>query len=366
MASIKEIQEHNSDRGKLILKAFGQEIEKGHKNKALLGEIRTFGNRQYIKTIDGWKFHGKGTGKRTKEHIEGIKGERIKRVSNFVNPDRTKYNIVGDYDIVKDGEKAKISVQYNSIGKTYSYSGKTKSGASISGNNVSEERMREILGKQENISKSHKLEVGQKVNFEDSSGNLLQGKVVSITPEKNSIDGNKRYNVRPIDKSWVGQVSFTEKPQYDDELSFDRITNEKESNVPDVVGTITGVHGEKNRQEKEQLQNIVEGQFKGFKIQKSGTPDKPRYIISDYSHNHEHSFLIDEDKDHPAGRYYVNMTTKVVVSSRSLADPRAAYQTTSASFVRHAKKNTTNYTDTLEGVQKLIERHMKKIKTWHD
>ena len=42
-------------------------FEKGGK-RAAVGEIRTFGGRQYIRTTDGWKFHGKGTGKKAQEH----------------------------------------------------------------------------------------------------------------------------------------------------------------------------------------------------------------------------------------------------------------------------------------------------------
>lgn len=42
-------------------------FEKGGK-KAVIGEIRTFGGRQYIKAHDGWKFHGKGTGVKAQEH----------------------------------------------------------------------------------------------------------------------------------------------------------------------------------------------------------------------------------------------------------------------------------------------------------
>ena len=48
------------------------ELIKGGK-RAQIGELRTFGGRQYIKTADGWKFHGKGTGTKTKQHIENTK-----------------------------------------------------------------------------------------------------------------------------------------------------------------------------------------------------------------------------------------------------------------------------------------------------
>lgn len=46
------------------------DIEKGGK-RALIGEKRTFGGREYIKTSDGWKFHGKGTGTKAQEHAAG-------------------------------------------------------------------------------------------------------------------------------------------------------------------------------------------------------------------------------------------------------------------------------------------------------
>jgi len=46
------------------------DIEKGGK-RALIGEKRTFGGREYIKTADGWKFHGKGTGTKAQEHVAG-------------------------------------------------------------------------------------------------------------------------------------------------------------------------------------------------------------------------------------------------------------------------------------------------------
>lgn len=43
-------------------------FEKGGRG-AVIGEIRKFGGRDYIKTPTGWKFHGKGTGAKTQQHI---------------------------------------------------------------------------------------------------------------------------------------------------------------------------------------------------------------------------------------------------------------------------------------------------------
>lgn len=50
-----------------ISKAEEDELEKGGK-KAFIGETRIHGGREYIRTASGWKFHGKGTGKKAAEH----------------------------------------------------------------------------------------------------------------------------------------------------------------------------------------------------------------------------------------------------------------------------------------------------------
>jgi hypothetical protein len=72
--------EINKTRAEQLLKSFyseedliqkGQQsldlLEKGGK-KAVIGETRAFGGRQYIKTATGWKFHGKGTSANAKAH----------------------------------------------------------------------------------------------------------------------------------------------------------------------------------------------------------------------------------------------------------------------------------------------------------
>jgi 8-oxo-dGTP pyrophosphatase MutT (NUDIX family) len=49
------------------------ELEKGGK-PAFIGEIRTFAGREHIKTADGWKFHGKGSGAKAIGHRIATKG----------------------------------------------------------------------------------------------------------------------------------------------------------------------------------------------------------------------------------------------------------------------------------------------------
>lgn len=56
-----------------ISKAEEEDLEKGGK-KAFIGETRTHGGREYIRTANGWKFHGKGTGKKAQQHKETAAG----------------------------------------------------------------------------------------------------------------------------------------------------------------------------------------------------------------------------------------------------------------------------------------------------
>lgn len=54
---------------------------------------------------------------------------------------------------------------------------------------------------------------------------------------------------------------------------------------------------------------------------------------------------VSDHPDHPAGRFYLDIFSKVEVNSRSLADPTAAYQTTSARIVKHSTKKIRKYYD---------------------
>lgn len=54
---------------------------------------------------------------------------------------------------------------------------------------------------------------------------------------------------------------------------------------------------------------------------------------------------VSDHPDHPAGRFYLYILYKVEVNSRSLADPTAAYQTTSARIVKHSTKKIRKYYD---------------------
>jgi Inorganic Pyrophosphatase len=77
-------------------------LEKGGK-RAVLGEIRKFGGRDYIKTADGWKFHGKGTGAKAQSHVQGTK--QPKQENTTLNLDKIIEKTQQELDEkgVKDG-----------------------------------------------------------------------------------------------------------------------------------------------------------------------------------------------------------------------------------------------------------------------
>lgn len=74
----------------VLEKAASDFFEKGGKG-AVIGEIRTFGGRQYIKTHEGWKFHGKGTGKKAQEHKNSSSKGQVEREERKLEEDIHKY-----------------------------------------------------------------------------------------------------------------------------------------------------------------------------------------------------------------------------------------------------------------------------------
>jgi hypothetical protein len=75
-------------------------LEKGGK-RAVIGERRTFGGREYIKTSAGWKFHGKGGGAKAIAHREGALDHHVE-AGKGEKKDTTKE---GDQSTIKDLER---------------------------------------------------------------------------------------------------------------------------------------------------------------------------------------------------------------------------------------------------------------------
>lgn len=97
---MNHVQQHLEEIKKSISNSFAgerltiEELEKSasdyfEKAKAItpLGTIKEFGGRPYIKTNDGWKYHGKGTGAKAQEHAKsaGV-------VSKYTKDDHTRLN----------------------------------------------------------------------------------------------------------------------------------------------------------------------------------------------------------------------------------------------------------------------------------
>lgn len=78
----------------------GFDIIKGGK-RAQIGEKRTFGGREYIKTTSGWKYHGKGTGTKAKAHAAGADSkEKPKKRRAYIKPlDKTLLKSVQKKDL---------------------------------------------------------------------------------------------------------------------------------------------------------------------------------------------------------------------------------------------------------------------------
>lgn len=65
-------------------------LEKGSHRQAIIGERRTFGSREYIKTATGWKYHGKGTGLTARQHVTDAAAHHEQQIQpDPLTPDNT-------------------------------------------------------------------------------------------------------------------------------------------------------------------------------------------------------------------------------------------------------------------------------------
>jgi len=92
-------------------------LEKGGK-RAVMGEKRMFGGREYIKTPDGWKFHGKGKGKKAQAHhaAHGQKKEGEKKEQSFAEKmAAATATATGNDKKEKKGANKKIAEKYKEM-----------------------------------------------------------------------------------------------------------------------------------------------------------------------------------------------------------------------------------------------------------
>lgn len=73
---------------------------------------------------------------------------RKKRTQNNNHLSKKKIankKLLGEHLVTINGEEIRIKVKWDDLGETYSYSGRSKNGVSVSGSNVSEDRMKAII-----------------------------------------------------------------------------------------------------------------------------------------------------------------------------------------------------------------------------
>jgi hypothetical protein len=108
------------------------------------------------------------------------------------------------------------------------------------------------------------------------------------------------------------------------------------------------------------LEGIIDSLFdSSYKIQSQPYG----YLISKHTRDEDSSFNININNHmvDELGPYYLNMISKIVVSSQSLADPKAAYRTTSARRVKRKTIKTVDYIKHKDILIKKIQSHLDKV-----
>jgi hypothetical protein len=211
-----------------LFKALEPDFLKGGR-PAQIGEIRDFGGRPYIKTANGWAFHGKGTGKKAKGHVESTKSKSSimtaalhEHLSRFdLSKDQMKnsrpfiHNKINDYahkvgiaftsdekdQIIKEHKATKFKKQtsldlINQANSTYSQEDK-----------VAMQKMKKVNKRTNNTTVASSFKIGDKIQYAIPSVNYpdktqsIAGKVVdhfgdglSIELDKSISYQDKRYH----------------------------------------------------------------------------------------------------------------------------------------------------------------------------
>lgn len=90
-----------------LSKAESIDLEKGGK-KAFIGEKRMFGGKEYIRTKDGWKYHGKGTGVKAQEHAADAQSREDKKTQNYLEAKK---------QLEKEGVLGKEKSEFQAVSK---------------------------------------------------------------------------------------------------------------------------------------------------------------------------------------------------------------------------------------------------------
>ena len=118
------ISEEDIIKGELDhLNQIDQEAFEKAKKGAPIGTKKMFGGREYIKTATGWKYSGKGGGKKAQEHAAGAKGHSQPAGGNKGAAQQPPH--VGKTITAPDGTKGKIAHQDNDSAYVSTDDGKT-------------------------------------------------------------------------------------------------------------------------------------------------------------------------------------------------------------------------------------------------
>lgn len=148
-----------------------EDLEKGR--KANIGEIRDWKGGKFRRTAEGWEPVKEGG--KLKATDQPNMSEKVQGKVFGEGEKKPNKELLGEHSITKNGEKGSIKVGWSEIGEHYTYSGNLGK-SSISGNNVSEEKIKELLGSKEKEDKDgswfNKLE--QDYNEKKNQLNLLR------------------------------------------------------------------------------------------------------------------------------------------------------------------------------------------------
>jgi len=181
-------------------------LEKGGK-RAVIGERRQFGGREYIKTKDGWKFHGKGSGVKATSHREGALDHHVETGKGAgEKKEESEHSKLSDADLERRKEVA------TNLGSAALKTGKPEDVTKL---------MQEV----------HAIETEQKKRAEKEVGKV--GKPDSITLDRD-------HKEKPTSKH-IGDMSATDMKAAADKLGIDV----KGKSVKQVREALTGANIDK-------------------------------------------------------------------------------------------------------------------------
>jgi hypothetical protein len=319
-------------------------LTKGGK-RATLGEIRSFGGRDYIKTNDGWKFHGKGTGKKAQSHYMKTAGQSIENHRKQVKENG-----------IKELEEGKIEIHAKNGDNTGSRKNLEQNVKAFPHQNDGTIKLVEILNpeKQRFTAGAHAIMTGDRAEAAEKQG---LGKIVGHYDSDHNFIEKKEDNsdFKLKEKQFLKNKKNTDK---------DRL---KLQSMKDAVKKIDEVKDKVKKDSKSDKvefssdfeEKLKEKLPKHYRITKNKQGD---FLVSDNSRDGDTSFSIAKTILGDGKPYFgVHLNTRKIVSSTSLADPKAAYQTTSAHRVKTKKIQTVDFVDSQDQIWKLIDRHMKKV-----